>query len=79
MAKQDKISNDRLKKFERYLEPCPNCGREILYHMKECPFCHKEVPQKYYSPIAPEKARRIRLVLGVIGFVIALIIIFVLK
>ncbi|NLX76743.1 MAG: hypothetical protein GXZ01_05115 [Clostridiaceae bacterium] len=73
MEKQDK-NNNRMKKFERYLVPCPNCGKDILYHMTQCPFCKSEVTTEYYKPMNPDTARRIKLALAVIGFIIVIIL-----
>ncbi|HEY8421938.1 MAG TPA: hypothetical protein VIL05_09400 [Thermoclostridium sp.] len=81
MKNEDKKSNkdNKMKGFERYLEPCPNCGKDILYHMTRCPYCNKEVTLKYYKPMDPEKAKKIKLVLAVIGFIIVFIILLAIK
>lgn len=76
MEKQDKSHNKKKNGFERYLVPCPNCGKDILYHMTQCPFCKAEVTPQYYKPMNPETAKKIKLVLAVIGFIVALILLF---
>jgi len=79
MEKQKRCGDEKLKDFERYLEPCPHCGRDILYHMTTCPFCKKEVTPKYYNPLDPEKAKKIKLVLAVLGFIVVLILMIAVK
>ncbi|ANW98173.1 hypothetical protein CSTERTH_03520 [Thermoclostridium stercorarium subsp. thermolacticum DSM 2910] len=76
MEKSKKNENDKLKDFRRYLEPCPHCGREILYHMTQCPFCKKEVNFKYYKPMDPEKAKTIKVILAIIGFIVVFVLLF---
>lgn len=79
MEMQDKNNNSQMKRFERYLVPCPNCGRDILYHMTQCPFCKEAVTPQYYKPMDPDKAKKIKLALAVIGFIIVFILLFLVK
>ncbi|NLM11870.1 MAG: hypothetical protein GX213_14080 [Clostridiaceae bacterium] len=74
MENQDKNVKSQLKRFERHLISCPNCGKDILYHMIQCPFCKAEVTSKYYKPMDPDMAKKIKLALAVVGFIIVLVL-----
>lgn len=79
MEKQIKNNDDRMKGFKRHLVPCPSCGKDILYHMSQCPFCKAEVVSNYYKPMDPEKAKKIKWILAIIGFIIVFIIFFIVR
>jgi len=42
-------------------------------------FLQKEVTPKYYNPLDPEKAKKIKLVLAVLGFIVVLILMIAVK
>ncbi|WP_128425040.1 hypothetical protein [Gudongella oleilytica] len=69
---------NKLKRFEKHLVKCPHCGRDVLDHMKECPFCKGELEGSGYNGIDPESRKRIRKVLTVV-FISAAVLIYLIK
>lgn len=69
---------DKLKRFEKHLVKCPHCGKDVLDHMKECPFCKGELEGSGYGGIDPVSKKRIRTVLTVV-FIAAAILIYLIK
>ncbi|MEA1975144.1 MAG: hypothetical protein U9N10_06245 [Bacillota bacterium] len=59
--------------YEKHIVKCPHCQREVLDHMTQCPFCEGELNPKYTS-FDPQKIKKIRRILTIILFVIALMI-----
>jgi len=35
---------------EKHIVSCPHCGKDVLDHMKECPFCKGELKPTCYDP-----------------------------
>jgi predicted RNA-binding Zn-ribbon protein involved in translation (DUF1610 family) len=64
----------KISGYDKHLEKCPSCGREILDHMTECPFCGKEIVRKAYHAMDEQKAKRIRVILGIILFAVVAVI-----
>jgi predicted amidophosphoribosyltransferase len=57
MGKRDFVKN--------HIIICPNCGKEALDHMQECPFCKSKLTPKYnVSNI--KLVKRIRLLLWIV-------------
>ena len=57
--------------LEKHKVPCPHCGREVLDHMTQCPFCKGELTPGGRRPLDQEKLRRVRRILNIAGFVVA--------
>jgi len=57
--------------YRRYLVVCPHCGKDVLDHMQECPFCHGKLDPLTRGAWPEEKIKRIRKQLNIIGFIIA--------
>ena len=56
--------------YEKHLLPCPHCGKDVLDHMRECPFCHGRLTPLIKDGWPVEKIRGIRKTLNIIGFFI---------
>lgn len=69
----------RKKGYERHLVPCPSCGKDILYHMTQCPFCKKTISPAGYQPMNPDQQRKVKLVLTVVLFIIVGILLLFVK
>lgn len=65
---------NKLKRFEKYLVKCPHCGKDVLDHMKECPFCKGELEGSGYDRMDDAKRKRIRKVLTVVFIALAVLI-----
>lgn len=61
----------REKSVQRHLIPCPHCGRQVLDHMKGCPFCEAELEPQLAQGASEEQIKRIRRVLSIIGCAVA--------
>lgn len=83
MKKGNTVYEDReLKKqrdLERHTVVCPHCGRPVLDHMTECPYCKEELPKTGYRPLSDEKLKKIRIVTYTIGGVVAVALIVILS
>lgn len=60
--------------FEKHLVKCPSCGKDVLDHMTECPFCHAKLSPSNYTAIDSEKQKKIKRILTIIGMIIAVIL-----
>ena len=60
-----------MRNLSRHLVPCAHCGKDVLDHMGECPFCHQKLNPAYSQGFPKETIRRIRLILNIIGFAVA--------
>ncbi|NLK68234.1 MAG: hypothetical protein GX283_03620 [Clostridiaceae bacterium] len=76
MDNKDKVSKNKQSGYKRHVVPCSNCGKDILDHMTQCPFCKAEITPKYYKPMDPSISKKIRFALAVIGFIIIIILLF---
>ena len=68
------MSDRDMSKFKRHMVRCPNCGKDVLDHMTECPFCHGELEGYSYRPLDPDKVRRIRTIATIVILALAAII-----
>lgn len=57
--------------YEKHLLPCPHCGKDVLDHMRECPFCKGQLEPQTKEGWPEEKIRGIRKTLNIIGFLVA--------
>lgn len=57
--------------YRRHLVACPHCGKDVLDHMRECPFCHGALQPLNRGPWPEERIRRIRRILNIAGFIVA--------
>jgi len=70
------MENQLPKRLQKHVVICPHCGKQALDHMTECPSCHGKLVPKGYQPMFEEKTmKRIRLIVGIILSVAALVII----
>lgn len=63
------------KSTAKHIVKCPHCGKDVLDHMKECPFCKEKLEPKYANTMDKKTQKRIKIITNVIGFTIAVIII----
>jgi len=57
--------------LEKHTLPCPHCGKGVLDHMTQCPFCNGALQPAGYKPLDEQKRRRIKIIANIIGFAIA--------
>ena len=60
--------------LEKHLVKCPSCGKDVLDHMTECPFCHAKLSPSNYSSLDPDKQKKIKRILTIILMIIAIIL-----
>jgi hypothetical protein len=54
----------------------PHCGKDVLDHMTECPYCKGALESRYYTPRMDEQQqKKLKRTLSIIGFAIAAAII----
>ena len=75
VGEESRMENKNNKsRFKKHLVVCPSCGKDVLDHMTECPFCQAKLSPDTYTPLDPKKLRKIRNILTVIGMIIALVV-----
>lgn len=52
---------------------CPHCGKNVLDHMKACPFCKNTLTPSGYQGMTEEAIKRTRKKLNFIGIIVAVI------
>lgn len=57
-------------RMRRHVVPCPHCGKEVLDHMTECPFCKGVLVPAGYQPVDEKKLKKIRLICFLVGVVV---------
>ena len=64
------------KGMQRHIVNCPSCGKEVLDHMTECPFCHGTLTPLGYREKDPARIGKVRkVVYGIcIGIAVVLIL-----
>lgn len=58
---------------KKHIVSCPACGKDVLDHMTECPFCHAALRPKGYAGPQSEHYDQVRKWTR-IGFVVAAVI-----
>lgn len=61
--------------YKKHLVKCPHCGKDVLDHMTECPFCHGELTPGGIKPLDREKLERTKRIINLVFFIIAGVII----
>lgn len=60
--------------YEAHIVKCESCGRDVLDHMTQCPFC-KEPLTLGYKPMSKKTTRIVKYIALAVGLVIAAVII----
>lgn len=72
MSKKVDNKSKYKKSIQRHVVTCPHCGRDVLDHMTQCPFCKGELTPKYYTPTrSADETKALKRTLSIVGFVIA--------
>ena len=58
-------------RLEQHVVSYPHCGKNVLDHMSECPYCKGALVPSGYKPVDPEKFRKIKIACTVIGVAVA--------
>ncbi len=73
--KKTTVYEDRAEKRERdrkrHTVACPHCGKPVLDHMEECPYCKGKLEPTVYTPLSDARIRKIRIVTYTVGGLIA--------
>ena len=63
-----------MSNYRKHLVACPNCGKEVLDHMLECPFCHAKLVPLTKGAWPEDKIKKTRKILNIVGFIIAAVL-----
>lgn len=61
--------------LEKHIVKCEHCGKDVLDHMTQCPYCHGELHGNGYKPMTDEQIKKIRVPLTIIGIVVVAVLI----
>ena len=67
----------RRARVEKHVVVCPHCGKNVLDHMSECPYCKGALVPSGYKPVDPEKFRKIKLACSIAGIAVAIAVVVV--
>ena len=70
--KKARREEKRRARVEKHVIICPHCGKNVLDHMSECPYCKGALVPSGYKPVDPEKFRKIKLACTVVGIAVAI-------
>ncbi len=73
-AQREKKHRARL---EQHVVSCPHCGKNVLDHMSECPYCKGVLVPAGYRPVDPEKFKKIKLACTIAGIAVAIAVVVV--
>ena len=79
--KQEVLTKKREARLKKHAVDCPHCGKSVLDHMTQCPYC-KGALTPYYRPMDEGKRKKIKMATTIVGAVITVaivVLIFVLK
>jgi hypothetical protein len=60
---------------KKHIVQCPSCGRDVLDHMTECPFCKGKLEPLGYRPQDTEQLKKVKLTLNIIAGAAAFLLI----
>ncbi|MGI6150424.1 MAG: hypothetical protein ACOYIR_00490 [Christensenellales bacterium] len=61
--------------LRRHVVSCPHCGKDVLDHMTQCPFCKGKLKSRYYTSFRdPDQAKALKRTMRIVGFAIAAVI-----
>lgn len=61
--------------WEKHVVPCAHCGRDVLDHMTQCPFCGGVLAPRGYRGANEENMKKIKRAANIIGFALAIALI----
>ena len=63
---------EKKNSIEKHTVVCPHCGKKVLDHMTECPFCKGELKPAYYNTANMDSTdrKKLRVIILVISLVI---------
>lgn len=65
--KQQLRKQKQEERMRRHVVTCPHCGKDVLDHMTECPFCKGELMPVGYKPVDERLIKKIRLICFLVG------------
>ncbi|MBO5045281.1 MAG: hypothetical protein J6C93_00245 [Clostridia bacterium] len=65
--KQQLRKQKQEERMRRHVVTCPHCGKDVLDHMTECPFCKGELTPVGYKPVDERLIKKIRLICFLVG------------
>lgn len=70
--KEEERKAKQRARMQKHIVICPHCGKEVLDHMTECPFCKGELKPAGYRPPDENKMKKVRRISLIVGIVVAL-------
>lgn len=61
--------------LDKHTVVCPHCGKQVLDHMTQCPFCKGTLTPGGRKPLDQEKLKRIKRILSIAGYLLAAVVI----
>ncbi len=69
--KEEERKEKQRARMQKHIVICPHCGKEVLDHMTECPFCKGELKPTGYRPPDENKMKKVRRISLIVGIVVA--------
>ena len=63
--------------YEKHIVKCPNCGKDVLDHMTQCPSCKSSLEPQNYKSMDDSRIRKIRMILTIILFAVVAVILII--
>lgn len=55
--------NKESKFISKHIVKCPHCQKDILDHMRECPFCKGTLTPQGYTPMNVRTKKKLKIIL----------------
>ncbi len=76
-SKKELREERRKARAERHIAVCPHCGKNVLDHLTECPYCKGALVPAGYRPVDPAKYKKIKIVCTAVGVAVSIALILI--
>lgn len=74
-AREERRRQKREARLKSHILPCEHCGKDVLDHMTQCPYCGGTLVPPAYKSMSPEKRRAVKKITYLIGAIVAVVVI----
>lgn len=74
-AREECRRQKREARLKSHILPCEHCGKDVLDHMTQCPYCGGTLTPTAYRSMSHEKRRAVKKITSIIGAIVAIVVV----